>query len=297
VDNVGWSRRWLCRCECSGKEIVAYQGNLIKGHTMSCGCLNERRGEECPNFGGWKSISGQYWSNIKIRARNRNIKFDLDIKYAYDLLEKQNFKCYLSGLDISEGTLKSLDRIDSYDYYKNGNVAWTHKDINVMKWALPVSEFVNLCTLSYRKCSDVHHEIKLFDKNKNRWKGYGNISGCYWNGVLEGAKSRGLDVKIEIKDAWDLFLKQRGRCAITNMPIFFNEFSKDSSSHKTASLDRIDSGDVYRNGNVWWVHKNINKMKLNYDYNHFMMLCENVANFQNKFLTESEEENIWRIRG
>lgn len=38
VERVKNARRWLCRCECEN-EIIAYQSNLRKGHTKSCGCL------------------------------------------------------------------------------------------------------------------------------------------------------------------------------------------------------------------------------------------------------------------
>ena len=29
---------WLCRCDC-GNEIVVLSGNLLKGNTKSCGCI------------------------------------------------------------------------------------------------------------------------------------------------------------------------------------------------------------------------------------------------------------------
>ena len=32
------NRRWLCRCEC-GNTVVVLEGNLVRLHTRSCGCL------------------------------------------------------------------------------------------------------------------------------------------------------------------------------------------------------------------------------------------------------------------
>ncbi|KYG89136.1 hypothetical protein A0U40_14025 [[Bacillus] sp. KCTC 13219] len=38
VERAGNHRRWLCECDC-GERMIAYQSNLRKGHTKSCGCL------------------------------------------------------------------------------------------------------------------------------------------------------------------------------------------------------------------------------------------------------------------
>src|SRR3990167_4696023 len=36
--NGGNTTRWKVRCEC-GNETIAQKGNLLNGHTRSCGCL------------------------------------------------------------------------------------------------------------------------------------------------------------------------------------------------------------------------------------------------------------------
>ena len=45
----------------------------------------------------------------------------------------------------------------------------------------------------------------------------------------------------------------------------------------TASLDRIDSSKGYVKGNVQWVHKDINKMKTDFEQSIFIKLCKSVA--------------------
>ena len=67
-------------------------------------------------------------------------------------LEKQKFKCNLSGIDIKLGSNESngrwtatIDRIDSSEGYIEGNVQWLHKDINTMKWDFTQEKFIEYC--------------------------------------------------------------------------------------------------------------------------------------------------------
>jgi hypothetical protein len=46
----------------------------------------------------------------------------------------------------------------------------------------------------------------------------------------------------------------------------------------TASVDRIDSSKDYVEGNVQWLHKDINRMKWDLDTDKFIELCKLVAN-------------------
>ena len=89
------------------------------------------------NYTGYKDLSGSYWVAIKNRAFKKQIIFDIDIEYAWDLLISQNRKCALSGLDIylspnlkKKRNSASLDRINNDLGYIYGNVQWLHKDVN-----------------------------------------------------------------------------------------------------------------------------------------------------------------------
>ena len=74
---------------------------------------------------------------------------------------------------------------------------------------------------------------------------------------------------------WRLFLIQKRKCALTNKILNFGKRSR--SVQCTASLDRIDSKKGYENGNVQWVHKDINKIKWDYDQDYFIEMCKLVA--------------------
>ncbi|NWO12705.1 hypothetical protein [Virgibacillus sp.] len=53
VESKGYTRCWLCKCEC-GKEITVRMSNLRKGSTQSCGCLRKERISKvnCNNLAG-----------------------------------------------------------------------------------------------------------------------------------------------------------------------------------------------------------------------------------------------------
>lgn len=42
VARKGYTRKWLCRCEC-GNETIVTQPNLRNGHTTSCGCVQREK--------------------------------------------------------------------------------------------------------------------------------------------------------------------------------------------------------------------------------------------------------------
>ncbi len=112
-------------------------------------------------------------------------------------------------------------------------------------------------------------------KKKNdhpRWKGYEEISATYWNNVLNGARNRKIKIEITIQDAWQLFLKQNKKCALTGQEIGF-----EACKSNTASLDRIDSKIGYVKGNLQWVHRDINFAKQSLSNEEFINLCKLVA--------------------
>lgn len=97
--------------------------------------------------------------------------------------------------------------------------------------------------------------------------GYGLLSGTHYSAISSGAKRRGISFEVSAKYLWELFLKQQGLCALTDIPITLIRAIKNNNVDWeviTASLDRIDSDLGYVEGNVWWVHKEINRLKNNY---------------------------------
>jgi len=123
----------------------------------------------------------------------------------------------------------------------------------------------------------------------HQWTGVGEISGNFWDSIIRGAngtkgKRVAIDFSITKEYVWDLFLKQNRKCALSGIDLIMNYGSKWGEIH-TASLDRIDSNQGYIEGNIQWVHKDINMMKRVYDENYFIELCIKVADFYREVRT------------
>jgi len=104
------------------------------------------------------------------------------------------------------------------------------------------------------------------------WKGKTALSVRYWHIIQNNAAKRGIFVGITIDDAWDVFVLQDGKCALTGWDITLG-----SSLYQTASLDRIDSSKGYERGNIQWLHKNVNRAKNTLSQSGFVDMCKSVA--------------------
>lgn len=108
----------------------------------------------------------------------------------------------------------------------------------------------------------------------------GKISGSFWTNLIRSAEKRGYEVGITQEDAWGLFLEQNGKCKLSNIDLFLSPKFHDKRKI-TASLDRIDNSKGYILGNLQWIHKNLNQMKLNLNNEIFVQMCQFVGDFQN----------------
>jgi hypothetical protein len=82
-----------------------------------------------------------------------------------------------------------------------------------------------------------------------------------WAPISNQAARRGIPFEVTREDAWELFIRQDRKCALSGIPIEFAINLRDSRDQQTASLDRIDNSMGYRIDNLQWVHKKLNIMK------------------------------------
>ena len=83
----------------------------------------------------------------------------------------------------------------------------------------------------------------------------------FWKRLVDQAKRRKIQVKVTQEQAAELFHSQGGKCALSGVPLHFTNLRTNFNRYTTASLDRIDSTIPYQEGNIQWVHKEVNMMK------------------------------------
>lgn len=137
------------RCEC-GNERDARITEITKGYTKGC--------PECWHKScivNLVNVTNSIFNKIIARAKKQGQDFAISREYINKLLELQNYRCNISGVEISFAktlvlhskgeTTASLDRIDSSKGYIKGNVQWVHKDVNLMKNSFDENYYIDMC--------------------------------------------------------------------------------------------------------------------------------------------------------
>jgi hypothetical protein len=144
---------WRCKCKC-GKEITCSGRSLRNGKKINCG--DKTKHISSTNY--FKEIPIRFLKNIQKRARYDNLECNISMEYLWELFLKQNKKCALSDISLlfqnrTGDTLAnaSLDRIDSKIGYLKNNIQFVDKNINRMKQNFNQQDFINWCSLIYKK--------------------------------------------------------------------------------------------------------------------------------------------------
>ena len=116
---------------------------------------------------------------------------------------------------------------------------------------------------------------------QKRKKYLGEMCGEVWNKYLYRSKVEGIELNISKEYAYNLYLKQNKKCYYTGLDITFcyslHQQKKGVGPKQTASLDRKDNNLGYIEGNVVWVHKNVNAMKNCLSHEDFIKICHLVS--------------------
>ncbi len=113
-----------------------------------------------------------------------------------------------------------------------------------------------------------------------RRKGYEGLSGTHYLSIKHGATMRNLEFNVTPEFLWNLYIEQYGKCALTGVDIvLINKIKRNNPDWSiiTASLDRINSDLGYVVGNVWWVHKTVNRLKNNYSLDELLYWCNLIS--------------------
>jgi hypothetical protein len=122
----------------------------------------------------------------------------------------------------------------------------------------------------------------LFRGGKSvNWKGTGEMSGTYLSRIKRNANNRGLEFSVSSEYLWKLFQKQNGNCALTGERLVFrSSYNVKYKKEQTASLDRINSSKGYVKGNLQWVHRQVNEMKMNKSDGELIEWCKKIVKHQ-----------------
>lgn len=96
-------------------------------------------------------IPTSWFNKYRLGAKGRGLEFSIVEQDVFEKLEKQGYKCALSGQDISFKTRRgkshraSIDRIDSSKGYIRDNIQIVAKELNMMKLDHSQADFIELC--------------------------------------------------------------------------------------------------------------------------------------------------------
>lgn len=266
----GGRASWNCLCSC-GKTRIFKANILQSGRASSCGCKRI------------KNLTGKRFGRLIVteRAQNKDGYGAARWKCLCDCGNKKEIysSALVQGRTTSCGcsihhVLNIGDKFNQltiikpfYGKDKNNNYLCKCRCICGKEVVISTHQLVRNKTKS---CGCLRNR-----KKTGKFSGYGDIYGGFWGHIKEGARRRKIPFEIDIKFAWNLFLKQNRKCAISGIPL---EFHTDSTaSNCSASLDRIDSSKGYLKKNVQWVHKDINWMKQDYSQEEFIHYCKIIA--------------------
>lgn len=260
---------WKCECEC-GKYSSVTVSALINAKSTRCrSCAMRDRHLDLPKgrYGEWNVLeyreNGMWLCECSCGKQQ-------EVSRSH-LVNKQGKSCFDCRSKFSKGKRINVKVGDKYG-------KWTVEEIYTK--AGYRTQCLCVCECGFKKVKAIS-EIKYHQKSGckkcgKQWSGYKEISGTFWGAYRQSAEKRKLEFNITLEYIWNLFLEQNRRCALTNLPLSFNLNPADKlqRAEQTASLDRIDSSFGYIEGNVQWVHKDINRMKSDFTEDYFKQLCK-----------------------
>lgn len=264
---------YKCKCVC-GKIFKIQTYMLNKGNRKSCGCKPQKIKQKALDINPGDVFD--YCTIIEDtgKKKNGNMRIFLCMCKCGNKCEKSkaqlnnklvNCGCVSKGQYFNDKFIDckyGMITITSFDMIHNGSTYYNYK-----------CDCGNVGSGKIQSLQKQHScGCALFDSFKT---GYKEISGQIWKRILRGANDRGLEFNLSLEFAWNLYEKQNRLCALTGQPIKFgNRYKKIET---TASLDRIDSAKGYTEDNVQWVHKDINKFKMNMSHEQLFDLCKKIC--------------------
>jgi hypothetical protein len=228
---------WLCVCECGLKKPV--DGSSLKSG-VSKGC------RDC------KARSQEKTDGERVKPKKITEK-----KFNKDGTKHGNFND-LSGKTFYRWKVLRLDESQI-----NGNYWICECDCGAIR-SIITSNLTRGISKGCYKCSSYSRRK---DPNERVWRS-----------IERMAALRNIKISISKDKVFNLLKLQNKKCALSGIDIEIAPTINERRIGKnTASLDRIDSNKGYEINNVQWIHKDVNKMKMDFDQDHFINFCCMIA--------------------
>jgi hypothetical protein len=269
---------WKFKCDCGEEKITI--GSLVKnGYITTCGQSGKHLENKITDIEGKKFNKLTAIRHVATRLGRQKWLFKCDCGTEKVLGRKtveSNSTKSCGCLRKEDHTGKTFGKLTAikFEYQnKRGAAMWLFK-----------CECGNTITFrasdvkrgQYKSCGCITKPDYIGNKS-SCWKGYEGLSGDYWYRLTKSAKERGIPVEITIKDAWEQFVKQNYKCALTGINLFFPKVVRLRNGN--ASLDRIDSSKGYCLGNIWWIEKELNQLKNGYTVNELLHYAYLLVNY------------------
>lgn len=164
VGTRGKHVKWKCKCLLCDKHCI------LQSHALKL-LVNQSCSECSYKITAIKKTKNSVWTwiikAIKLRVKKkrncgRYIEYNLNENILINMMEKQNGKCALTGIDLKlskttfehvreNKTTVSVDRIDNSRGYTEDNIRLVHKNINLMRQDNSDEDFIYWCNLVARK--------------------------------------------------------------------------------------------------------------------------------------------------
>lgn len=122
------------------------------------------------------------------------------------------------------------------------------------------------------------------------WKGYGHIPGTLMAITQRNARDRKIEITVTLEELNTLYLRQKGRCALSGAELTFQIRSNTVWQHGSTSVDRIDSSKGYTIDNIQLVDKRVNISKHMMSNNDFLAMCAQITEYSNGKTNVEEQE-------
>ena len=144
----------------------------------------------------------------------------------------------------------------------------------------PESEFDNSPDKWFRNGKDTRcKQCKKiqYDKRRIQNRGRLDLEGLLisrWYGARDRAKRKEIPFLLSIEDLKDLWIKQNGKCAISNIDMTFEFYT--GRVFTNVSIDRIDSNLGYTKDNIQLVCMAVNQMKSDLSLDELYFFCDSI---------------------